>query len=300
MTDAALDFYIVDVFAESKYAGNQLAVVRGAAHLTTEQMQRIALEMNYSETTFILADDERDGGYDVRIFTAHEELPFAGHPVLGTAYILQREVVGISFEQLTLNLKVGPIPVRFTYDRDGLPDVLWMRQRPPVYGVEASAEAVAQALNLNPVDVDTRFPAQTVSTGSPFLIVPLNTLDAVKRARPDTEHYLTVAHDAGARWLFCFAPETYAADNHLNARMFAVEPNGTIWEDPATGSANGCLAAYLAHQRYFDTDAIDVRVEQGYEIKRPSLIRLRTEPTGGELAVYVGGKVFMVAAGKLV
>lgn len=299
MAADALDFYIVDVFAESKYAGNQLAVVRGGSALSTEDMQKIALEMNYSETTFIISDEEQDGGYDVRIFTAHEELPFAGHPVLGTAYILQREVVGISFEQITLNLMVGPIPVTFTYS-GGLPDVLWMQQRPPVYGEQASALSVAEALNLDVADIDERFPAQTVSTGSPFLVVPLKTLDAVQRARPNVERYLQVAHDAGARWLFIFAPETYHPENQLNVRMFAVESNGTILEDPATGSANGCLAAYLAHHRYFGSESINVRVEQGYEIKRPSLIMLRTERDGDDLIVRVGGKVFMVATGKLV
>lgn len=293
-----LPFYIVDVFAEAKYTGNQLAVVRGGAGLTTEQMQRIAKEMNYSETTFILSDEERDGGYDVRIFTASEELPFAGHPTLGTAYVLQREIVKTSFEQIVLNLKVGQIPVTFTY-KDGQPDVLWLRTQPPSYGQTADVAQVAAALNLNADDIDTRYPAQVVSVGVPFLIVPLKTLDAVQRARVDVERYLAAAQAADARWMLFFAPQTYHAENDLNARMIAVS-NRVPWEDPATGSANGCLAAYLAHHRYFGSDSINTRVEQGYEIGRPSLLLLRTKPQGDTFNVYVGGSVFMVAVGTLV
>ncbi len=293
-----LTFYIVDVFAESKYAGNPLAVVRGAAGLSTEQMQRIALEMNYSETTFILSDEEREGGYDVRIFTTSDELPFAGHPTLGTAYILQREIVQTAFEQIVLNLKVGPIPVTFTY-QDGQPDVLWMHTQPPTFGAVAETAAVAAALGITVEEVDTRFPAQVVSIGVPFLIVPLRTLEAVKRARVQVEQYLAVGQQVGARWMLFFCSQTYAPENQLNARMIAVD-NGIPWEDPATGSANGCLAAYLAYQRYFGSEQVEARVEQGYEIKRPSLLRLRAWPEGETFSISVGGRVFMVAEGRLV
>ena len=120
-------FYIVDVFAEEKYAGNQLAVVRGGADLSDEALGKIALEINYSETTFVLADEETDGGYDVRIFTPGGEVPFAGHPTLGTAYVIRQEILCEPVEQITLNLKVGKIPVTFG-------DLLWMRQPPPTFG----------------------------------------------------------------------------------------------------------------------------------------------------------------------
>lgn len=293
-------FYIVDVFAESKYAGNQLAVVRNAAGLSTEEMQTIAKEMNYSETTFVLSDEENNGGYDVRIFTVNEELPYAGHPTLGTAYIIQREIVGVAFDNITLNLKIGPIPVTFTY-RDGLPDVLWMRPQPPTFGKKAAPAKIARSLGLTAADVDERFPIQVVSTGVPFLIVPLKTLDAVRRARPHPEKYKAAVEQAGAHWMFIFCPQPYDSDNHLNARMFAVEPNGTVWEDPATGSANGCLAAYLSHHRYFGSESINVRVEQGYEIGRPSLLLLRSERQEDDegIRVAIGGRVFMVASGVL-
>jgi len=128
-----MEFYILDVFAEEKYAGNQLAVVRDAATLSDKAMQRIAKEMNYSETTFILSDDPRDGGYDVRIFTPREEVPFAGHPTLGTAFVVRNEIASQAAETVVLNLKVGQIPV--TFGRGGDDEgMLWMRQNEPVFG----------------------------------------------------------------------------------------------------------------------------------------------------------------------
>ncbi|MBZ0296805.1 MAG: PhzF family phenazine biosynthesis protein, partial [Anaerolineae bacterium] len=225
MMTTQLPFYIVDVFAETRFAGNQLAVIRGAADLSTETMQTIAKEMNFSETTFIRADEERDGGYDVRIFTPAEELPFAGHPTLGTAYVIQREILGISFEQIVLNCKAGQIPVTFTY-RDGLPDVLWMRPQAPQFGSTVSAETVAEALGLEVADLDSRFPVQMVSTGVPFLIVPLRTLDAVRRVQANPETYLAVTRAAGARWMLFFSPETYHSDHQLNARMIFTDRPG--------------------------------------------------------------------------
>lgn len=293
----SLTLYIVDVFAEEKYAGNQLAVVRGAGGLDTATMQRIAQEIHFSETTFILSDEERDGGYDVRIFTASDELRFAGHPTLGTAYIIQQHILGIPFEKVTLNLKVGPVPVTFTY-QDGAPDVLWMRPQPAQFGPEADGAALATALGLSAADVDARFPVQAVSVGEPFVILPLRTLDAVRRARVDPEPYLAAARAIGGRWAFFFCPETENPANHLHARMVAVDKNGP-WEDPATGSANCCLAAWLSRHRYFGSAAVDARVEQGYEMGRPSLLHLRAAPDGDGIAVDVGGRVFPVAQGTL-
>ncbi|MFC2142747.1 PhzF family phenazine biosynthesis protein, partial [Acidobacteriota bacterium] len=123
-------FYIVDVFAESKYTGNQLAVFRNGSGYSDSQMQQIAKEMNYSETTFIISDESRDGGYDVRIFTPAEEVPFAGHPTLGTAFVILREIASRPQEKIVLNLPVGQIPVTFDYSGDE-PDLLWMQQKPP-------------------------------------------------------------------------------------------------------------------------------------------------------------------------
>jgi trans-2,3-dihydro-3-hydroxyanthranilate isomerase len=282
-------FYIVNVFAEEKYAGNQLAVVRGVGHLSDLTLQRIAAEMGYSETTFVLSDEERDGGHDVRIFTPREEIPFAGHPALGTAFVIAREVATEPMQNVTLNLKAGQI-------RIDLGEVLWMRQLPPTFGETLEPSLVAQALGLGDADLDERYPVQETSTGLLATIVPLKDLDSLKRCRVDRERYFELVKDTEAKGFLAFCPEPYE-DADLSARFFA-DYYG-VPEDPATGSANGCLAAYLVEHLYFDTDSVDVRIEQGYEIGRPSLLYLRAEKRGGEINVSVGGKVQMVARGEL-
>ena len=140
-------FYIVDVFAEEKYAGNQLAVVRDAAGLSDSEMQNITKEMNYSETTFILSNDQRNGGYDVRIFTPQEEVPFAGHPTLGTAYIIQQEIIKEPVEKIILNLKVGQIPVTFNYTGKEK-NVLRMKQIEPTFGQIIEPEQISGEIVL--------------------------------------------------------------------------------------------------------------------------------------------------------
>lgn len=292
-----LTFYIVDVFAEEKYAGNQLAVVRGAETLSDTQMQRIAKEMNYSETTFILSDEKRDGGYDVRIFTPETELPFAGHPTLGTAYVIQHEIVKEPVNEIVLNLKVGQITVTLRYSEEHV-DVLWMKQLNPIFGEAFDADLISQVLSLNVKDIDDKFPIQDVSTGVPCIIVPLRTLDALKRARISRNRYYEFIREIQAKGLLIFCPETYNKENDLNVRFFA-DFYG-VPEDPATGSANGCLAGYLAKHRYFGEDRIDIRVEQGCEIGRPSLLLLKAEEKEEVIDVYVGGKVVMVAKGEFI
>lgn len=285
----SLTFYIVDVFAEEKYAGNQLAVVLGGADLPDETLQEIALEMNYSETTFVLSG-ETDGGYDVRIFTPGEEVPFAGHPTLGTAYVIRHEILAEPVDALTLNLGAGKIPVTFG-------EVLWMRQLPPTFGSTLDPALVSRALNLEAGDLDARFPVQEVSTGLPAMVVPLRDLDALRRCKVDWERYVEAAGRGTNLYVFCPEPHENGPGD-LSARMFANDLG--VPEDPATGSAAGCLAGYLAEHRYLGTGPVDARVEQGYEIGRPSLLYLRAEKQADETTVHVGGKVQMVARGELV
>lgn len=286
-----LDFYIVDVFAEEKYAGNQLAVITCAGALSTAEMQRIAQEMNYSETAFILSDEQRDGAYDVRIFTPEEEVPFAGHPTLGTAYVIQHQVLAQQAERVILNLKAGRIPVT---EVNG---VLWMRQFPPDFGEVLDPSTAAQVLTLEDEDLDARYPVQEVSTGLSTIIVPLRGLKSLKKSRVDREKYFELIAGLDARTILAFTPEPYASSNDLSVRVFA-DYYG-VPEDPATGSAAGCLAGYLVRHGYFDADCIDIRVEQGYEVGRPSLLYLHAEKSEGEISVSVGGKVQMVARGEL-
>jgi trans-2,3-dihydro-3-hydroxyanthranilate isomerase len=287
-------FYIVDVFAESKLSGNQLAVFRDCSKLTTAAMQRIAREMHYSETTFLTSDEPHGGGYDVRVFTPGYELPFAGHPTLGTAYIVQSQIIRRRVDQVTLNMKVGQIPVTFSYSR-GAPDVLWMRQKPPVFGKSFSRSRIARVLGLSLVDLDSRFPARLVSTGVPFVIVPLTGLKAIRRIKIDQDALAKLFKETKSIVILVFSPETYSEENDLNVRVLGLAND--IPEDPATGSGNGCLAAYLVKQRYLGTKKIEVRVEQGYEINRRSLLLLRADETPGGIEVRVGGRVRFVAKG---
>ncbi|HWS82430.1 MAG TPA: PhzF family phenazine biosynthesis protein, partial [Rubrobacter sp.] len=192
----SLTFYIVDVFAEERYAGNQLAVVHGGADLPDETLQKIALEMNYSETTFVLSDEESEGGYDVRIFTPGEEVPFAGHPTLGTAYVIQHELLAGPVGGITLNLKAGEIPVTFG-------EVLWMRQLPPTFGAVLDHASVARALNLEAADLNDHYPVQEVSTGLPAIVVPLRDLDALRRCKVDWERYTEASGPGNNLYVFC-------------------------------------------------------------------------------------------------
>jgi trans-2,3-dihydro-3-hydroxyanthranilate isomerase len=290
-------FYIVDVFAEQKHSGNQLAVFRNAAGLSTEEMQTIAREMNFSETTFILSDTPRDGGYDVRIFTPGEEVPFAGHPTLGTAYVIRQEIIGQPTERVVLNLQVGPIPVTF----DG--DILWMEQVTPQFGQVLDVSQLAPVLNLEEADFDPRFPIEEVSTGLPHIIVPLKTMSGLKHARVDSERYFDLIENTWANPIMIFCPGGYNENQDLGVRMFA-ECFG-IAEDPATGSGSGCLAGYLVKHRYFGNArhagrSIDIRTGQGYEVNRPSTLYLRAAAKGDDIEVHVGGKVAQVAVGEFV
>ncbi len=291
-----MKFYIVDVFAEEKYTGNQLAVFTDAGSVSDHQMQRLAKEMNYSETTFVVSI-VREGGYSVRIFTPEQELPFAGHPTLGTAYVLQQEIIKQPAQTIILNLKVGQIPVTLHYS-DGSVDCLWMQQLPPSFHQVFAAETMAQVLNLEIAEIESRFPIQEVSTGVPFIIVPLKTHSALKRIKVNKDKYLELISTTKAKSILVFCTETYNPANNLSVRVFA--DYFGVPEDPATGSANGCLAGYLVQYSYFGEGQINLRVEQGYEIGRPSLLLLKAQQKDGEIEVFVGGKVIMVAKGEFV
>ncbi|ERN43054.1 phenazine biosynthesis protein PhzF family [Rubidibacter lacunae KORDI 51-2] len=299
-----LDFLIVDVFAVGPFTGNQLAVFLDAGDLSTEQMQQLAREMNYSETTFVLSRSPREGGYDVRIFTPKRELPFAGHPTLGTAYAIARELIGTFPERLVLNLPIGPIGVTASsansdaYDATG-ETIYWMRQAPPNLGPELDPAAIAAAIGLPPEAIDPDYPVEEVSTGLPCAIVPLRSLAWLKKARLNRERFAALAAMTQSQAILMFCRDTYHPENDLCARVFA--PGAGVDEDPATGSANGCLAAYLvAHAYLGNTEEIDARVEQGYEIQRPSLLLLRARADGRAISVEVGGRVVPIACGTLI
>ncbi|MGE0823106.1 MAG: PhzF family phenazine biosynthesis protein [Candidatus Binatia bacterium] len=289
-----MDFYITDVFGQEKYSGNQLATFLHCGDVSDREMQQIAREINFSETTFVLSDRPRDGGYDVRIFTPAAEIDFAGHPTLGTAFVIQQYLIGHAVEQVVLNLRVGPVPVRFPMTGDE--PLLWMRQAEPTFGPQLEVTALTQVLSLAVSDFAEHWPIEQVSTGLPHLIVPLKHLDALKRARIVREHYNALVQQTWAKAIFIFSPESYAPTHDLSARMFA-DYYG-VPEDPATGSGNGSLAAYLVKHRYFGESPINLRVGQGFEIGRPSILALQAAEEQGRISVSVGGQVIPVAKGQ--
>jgi trans-2,3-dihydro-3-hydroxyanthranilate isomerase len=292
-----LDFAIVDVFAATRYAGNQLAVFTNAADLTTAQMQQIAQEVNFSETTFIVGGNPTEG-YAVRIFTPATEVPFAGHPTLGTAYVLQRQLLQAPIADITLNFPIGPIPVQFDYDAAGQVERLWMRQLWPQFGPTFTPIELAAVLGIEPSEIDARWPIQEVSTGLPFILVPLRSLSTLQRLKLDRGYYYNLIAKTQAKAIFAFCPETTAPDRQFSVRMFA-DALG-IPEDPATGSANGCFAGYLVEHQYLGTDRIAVRVEQGAAIGRPALLDLRAARQAAGIEIRVGGQVILVAQGQFV
>lgn len=286
----SIKFYIVDVFAEKKFKGNQLAVCIPEAPIKQDEMQQIAQEINFSETTFILSTEPKNGGYDVKIFTPDSEIPFAGHPTLGTAYIINHFLQKSKSKELNLNYPVGQIPVV----SDG--NDCWMTQNQPKFGAIVEPEKIAKALNIQIDDIDHNYPIQIVSTGLPSIIVNLKTLDAVKRCRINSLSYEEVLEEYGNANLLVFTTETVHPNNDLHVRLF-MYMSGYL-EDPATGSANGNLAGYLLNYNFFNSHEIDYTVEQGYSIGRESLLKVKAQKNEEEFLIQVGGSVYVVAEGK--
>ena len=289
-------FHIVDVFADAPYGGNPLAVVVGPSSLPDETMQKIALETNYSETTFIGPDKEADGGYRVRMFTPSREIDFAGHPLLGTAHVIRHHVEPGATGPVCLNLPVGQIPVTFESTSGG--DVAWFLAPPITAGQTCARADIAAALGLTADDIDDTTPVQRMSAGLSAVIVPLRSLSALKRAKLDLDAYGTLAERGFPPLVYMFCRETHHPENDVCARFF-FEAHG-VREDPATGNGAAFLGAYLlAHGKHDGTDAL-LRIEQGYEVHRPSLVLLRARETGGTRDIFVGGRVIATVKGELV
>jgi len=285
-------YVLVDVFTHTALEGNQLAVFTDARGLSDREMQAIAKETNLSETTFILPREEsveREQGVRVRIFTTQEELPFAGHPTLGTAWCLRQQRGG---ELIELALNVGKIPVSFSPDSDGR-IVGEMRQRDPEFGEIFSAEVIAQATGVPLEAIDTTLPIQTVSTGTAFTMVPLKTLAAMHDLRVDQKSASAFFRDRGGKFFYFVSRETGTPGATLHARMQFY--NG---EDPATGSAAGCCTAWAVQHGVLASEARGL-IEQGLEIGRPSFIQIHAQKTAtGVTDVKVGGGVVEIARGE--
>jgi trans-2,3-dihydro-3-hydroxyanthranilate isomerase len=275
-----------DVFSAKPLEGNSLAVFSDARGLTDAEMQGIAKEMNLSETTFILPRDaqiERERGVRVRIFTVQEELPFAGHPTLGTAFAL-RDKSGPA--EVSLELNVGKVQVRF---EDGSPAFGEMTQVDPNFGMQHEREVVARAIGLHVDDFDSSLPIETVSTGLPFTIAPLKSLSVIQNLRADLHGASEYLGKTGGKFLYFVSRETVDPAAGLHARMIFY--NG---EDPATGSAAGCAAAWMVAHGVAQSDQ-RVVIEQGLEMHRPSRIFVRASRHGDRVVnVRVGGNAVEV------
>ncbi|MCP5306820.1 MAG: PhzF family phenazine biosynthesis protein [Chromatiaceae bacterium] len=289
-------FYMVDVFAEHAYAGNQLAVVVCDTPLADDTLQLIAADMNFSETTFVEPDAEADGGYRVRIFTPAREIDFAGHPILGTAWVIRRYLADTLAAQIQLNLAKARIGVRFETDADG-EEIVWFRAPPMTLGKTAPADAVAAALGLSPDDIDTTTPVQVVSAGTAAVMVPLRSQAALRRSRLHLDRYATLAADGFPPLLYQYTRETNSPANDLCVRFF-FEAHG-VREDPATGNGAAFLGAYLLAHAVPPGDMLTLRIEQGHALRRPSLIRLRAQRRDDEQDVQVGGRVVPIVQGAL-
>jgi trans-2,3-dihydro-3-hydroxyanthranilate isomerase len=282
-----------DVFSSKPLEGNSLAVFVDARGLSDAEMQLLAKEMNLSETTFIFPrgpEVERKRGVRVRIFTVQEELPFAGHPTLGTAFALRGES---PTNEIALELNVGKVPVRFE-ETSGQPTFGEMTQIDPVFGIQHDREAVARATGLRVEDFDPSLPIETVSTGVAFTVTPLRSLAAIQNLRVDMSRANDYLEKTGGKFLYFVTRETADPAARLHARMLFY--NG---EDPATGSAAGCTAAWMVAHGVAEPDQ-RVLIEQGIEMQRPSRIFVRAARHDNRVVnVRVGGNAAEVMRGEV-
>jgi trans-2,3-dihydro-3-hydroxyanthranilate isomerase len=278
-----IPFRIVDVFTPRPLAGNQLCVVPEPVDLDGGGMLALAQEIGFSETTFVT----ESGGdrYAMRIFTPDGELPFAGHPTIGTAFVLVRE--GRVRSPATQVVAAGEIPVEVDLETG----MSWMTQLPPEFGPEFDdRELLARAIGLSVGDLRADLPARIVSTGLPPLIVPIRNLETLRRARIDVRSVAEACERSGGEELYLFAEH----DGGVTARFFG--PTQAIVEDPATGSAAGPLGAYLSEYGLAGMPGAVV-VRQGEQVGRPSELHVEVAPEDGSWRIRVGGGVHLVAEG---
>ena len=289
----------VDVFTERALAGNPLAVVLDAEGLSNQVMQAIAREMNLSETTFVLPA-QRGGSARVRIFTPHAELPFAGHPTIGTAWVLLDEgVVPAGADALTLEEEIGLVPVRI--ETTGAARVLWMTHPPVRFGdVVAERKQLAAALGLGERQLASGIPIQVASTGLGFVYVALEDTRAVDAATSSGERLAKVLNGYGSPPVLLFARQD---SRHLYSRMFGPHSLTQVVEDPATGSASGPLGAFAVRYGLVPRSSrVDLVSEQGTRMGRQSFVHIRLEyADGGDIPerIEVGGSVVPVLSGTL-
>ncbi|HLZ34097.1 MAG TPA: PhzF family phenazine biosynthesis protein [Nitrospira sp.] len=301
-----LKFYQADVFSSQPFGGNPVAVFPDAKGLSDDQLQQIAREMNLSETVFVFPPTDPAAVVRLRIFTPTQEIPFAGHPVVGTFYVLAHLGLLATPEPVTRVVQecnIGLFPVELHVQDGQVFRVVMTQPEPQFLGTVEDTEdlyKVASSLGLSKhVISDTKWPIEVVSTGLPVMIVPVRTLTAVRSIRPDASAIMDVCDRFGANGMMVFTTVTVESSATVHARMFA--PSIGILEDPATGSASGALGAYLVQNGVVDVGPMtELFIEQGYEMERPSNILVRVESDDDVIqSVQVGGQVVMVVEGTL-
>ncbi|WP_257351532.1 PhzF family phenazine biosynthesis protein [Pseudalkalibacillus decolorationis] len=300
-----LNYSLLDVFTKTPFGGNQLAVFQPNKVLPTETMQKIARELNLSESVFIYPADDSNHEKRLRIFTPHVELPMAGHPTIGAAYLLADQGIVETKEgenEWIFEEGVGDVPVTVHKENSEITKVE-MQQPTPLFGDQFSnIEAVTELLSLSINELDTSLPIQTVSSGVPFLYIPIRSLSAIQNIhfRADIwEKYFS--GNPNTKHIFTFTTETEHQESTVHSRMFA--PAMGISEDPATGAASGPLGAYLVENGVVspnDNDSYLIKSEQGLELGRPSYIDISIRKDGnGFKKVKIGGNSVIIGSGQL-
>ena len=282
-----LPFYIVDVFAEKKYLGNQLAVFTGAGILNTEEMQKIAREINFAESTFITKLDDKNGVAEIRIFTPEHEMQFAGHPIIGTSWVLMNRIFENQPKNISLSVPIGVIPIF----QSG--DLVWLQAAQPQFLDTFSAEDFLKFSNLSITDFDDEFSIQEVTTGSAFVIVPLKSKKALENLvldKVEMDQWLQAHCKTNHRAIYFY----FLEENNLVSRMLYIEDN-KLKEDSATGSASTCLQAFLL--KYYSAE-IQIVNHQGEFINRASQIYFEGKLANNHFDIKIGGKTQFIAKGE--
>lgn len=300
----AIDYYILDVFVKNRYEGNQLAVyIDLEDQLDGKEMLRIAKEINFAESTFI-KKKLQSNKYSVRIFTTESEIPFAGHPTIGTSYIIAKYLMDEPSEEIILDLVNEEIKVTLSRT-DKLDACLFkMTQSQPSFLKVFQKEELAEQLGIEQTLISDGKPIQEISTGLPFIIIPIKNLESLEKINLDAASFKTFLIDNEiyksnnskkiSTSLLFFTDETYESQNDYNVRMFCLEDN-VLKEDSATGSANGCFLAYLLKNI---NPELSAKIEQGFQMDRKSYLYLDGHLSKGNYEIKVGGYSKMVSTGK--
>ncbi len=268
-------------------------------------MLKIAQEINAKEMCFLAADPDEDETYRVKIFTPTKEINFSGHILIAAAYVVNHFLVPSQLPVIKLKLNTGEVKIdsknlptegKFAFISKHKP-VFFSDQGKPEFGNTYDRVLLARILNLEVAEIDEEYPIQEISIGIGFIIIPIKSLSAMKRIQVNRERYQWLVQKTQAKALLVFCPECVSEENQIHARVFAGYYG--IQEDSASGSGCGCLAAYLAKYRYFDDDKVDIKIEQGIEIGRPSQLIAKATPTVDDYEISIGGQIILIAKGEI-